>query len=121
MVTLYSAEAYEEAKLALISRLLADIDTVESAAELAGERRLGRARQVPPSGVRQGRAVQAPQDPPPRGRSRRRPRTASPGRMTSTGGVRAEHAYSGTSWSALTLEVGKSPTEVRWRAQLPTV
>ena len=37
MVTLYSAEAYEEAKLALISRLLADIDTVESAAELAGE------------------------------------------------------------------------------------
>ena len=37
MVTLYSAEAYEEAKLALISRLLADIDTVESAAERAGE------------------------------------------------------------------------------------
>ena len=33
MVTLYSAEAYEEAKLALISRLLADIDTVESAAD----------------------------------------------------------------------------------------
>ena len=38
-----------------------------------------------------------------------------------TGCVRAEHAFSGTSWTALTLEVGKSPTAVRWRAQLPTV
>ena len=38
-----------------------------------------------------------------------------------TGGVRAEHAYSGTSWGALTLEVGKSPTATRWRAELPVV
>eukprot|EP00964_Phaeocystis_antarctica_P071002 scaffold43257_cov50-Phaeocystis_antarctica.AAC.2 len=30
-----------------------------------------------------------------------------------TGCVRAEHAYSGTSCGSLTLEVGKSPTEVR--------
>ena len=37
MVTLYSAEAYEEAKLALISRLLADIDTVEAAAKSAND------------------------------------------------------------------------------------
>ena len=37
------------------------------------------------------------------------------------GCVRAEHAYSGTNCGALTLEVGKSPTAVRWRAQLPTV
>eukprot|EP00964_Phaeocystis_antarctica_P088306 scaffold56194_cov73-Phaeocystis_antarctica.AAC.1 len=29
-----------------------------------------------------------------------------------TGGVRAEHAYWRVSWGALTLEVGKSPTEV---------
>ena len=28
------------------------------------------------------------------------------------GGVRAEHAFSRISWTALTLEVGKSPTEV---------
>ena len=38
-----------------------------------------------------------------------------------TGGVRAEHIYSGTSWTALTLEVGKSPTATRWRAELPVV
>ena len=37
------------------------------------------------------------------------------------GGVGAEHAYWRTSWNALTLEVGKSPPAVRWRAQLPTV
>ena len=37
------------------------------------------------------------------------------------GAVGAEHAYRGTSWTALALEVGKSPTAVRWRAQLPTV
>ena len=41
--------------------------------------------------------------------------------LADTGCVRAEHAYSGTSWGALTLEVGKSPTAIRWRAQLPTV
>ena len=29
-----------------------------------------------------------------------------------TGGVGAEPTYSGTSWTALALEVGKSPTEV---------
>eukprot|EP00964_Phaeocystis_antarctica_P001187 scaffold641_cov67-Phaeocystis_antarctica.AAC.1 len=40
---------------------------------------------------------------------------------TCTGSVRAEHAYSGTSWGALTLEVGKSPTATRWRAELPVV
>ena len=68
MVTLYSAEAYEEAKLALISRLLADIDTVESAAERAGEvlpvsggwAELA----IPSSGVRQEAAVQAAQGAP---------------------------------------------------------
>ena len=36
-----------------------------------------------------------------------------------TGGVRAEHAYSGISWTALTLEVGKSPTEVPPGRRLP--
>ena len=31
----------------------------------------------------------------------------------------AEHAFSGTSWTALTLETGKSPTATPWRAELP--
>ena len=35
------------------------------------------------------------------------------------GGVCSEHAFSGTSWTALTLEVGKSPTEVPPRRRLP--
>eukprot|EP00964_Phaeocystis_antarctica_P046065 scaffold26561_cov86-Phaeocystis_antarctica.AAC.2 len=44
-----------------------------------------------------------------------------PGRafLPDTGSVRAEHAYSGTSWGALTLEVGKSPTEVPPGRRLP--
>eukprot|EP00964_Phaeocystis_antarctica_P033997 scaffold19318_cov48-Phaeocystis_antarctica.AAC.2 len=36
-------------------------------------------------------------------------------------GVSARNTYWRTSWGALTLEVGKSPTEVRWRRQLTTV
>jgi hypothetical protein len=36
-----------------------------------------------------------------------------------TGCVRAEHAYRGTSWTALTLEVGKSPTEVTCGRHVP--
>ena len=36
-----------------------------------------------------------------------------------TGGVRAEPIYSGISWTALALEVGKSPTEVPPGRQLP--
>ena len=35
------------------------------------------------------------------------------------GGVRAEHIVSGISWTALTLEVGKSPTATPRRAELP--
>ena len=35
------------------------------------------------------------------------------------GGVCSEHAFSGISWTALMLEVGKSPTEVTRAAQLP--
>ena len=35
------------------------------------------------------------------------------------GCVRAEHAFSGTSWTALTLEVSKSPTATPRRAELP--
>ena len=38
-----------------------------------------------------------------------------------TGGVSAEPSYSGTSWTALALEVGKSPTATTWRAELPVV
>ena len=34
------------------------------------------------------------------------------GLLLKKGAVGAEHAFSGTSWTALTLEVGKSPTEV---------
>ena len=37
------------------------------------------------------------------------------------GAVGAEPTYSGTSWTALALEVGKSPTATRWRAELPVV
>eukprot|EP00964_Phaeocystis_antarctica_P107508 scaffold72217_cov59-Phaeocystis_antarctica.AAC.1 len=33
-------------------------------------------------------------------------------------GPSREHTYWRTSWGALTLEVGKSPTVVRWRRQL---
>ena len=36
-----------------------------------------------------------------------------------TGGVRAEPTYWGTSWTALALEVGKSPTEVPPGRRLP--
>ena len=36
-----------------------------------------------------------------------------------TGGVCSKHAYRGTSWTALTLEVGKSPTATPRRAELP--
>ena len=41
----------------------------------------------------------------------------------STGGVGPEPRVRGTSWGALTLEVGKSPwtTATRWRAELPVV
>ena len=35
------------------------------------------------------------------------------------GGVCSKHTVSGTSWTALTLEVGKSPTEVPPRRRLP--
>ena len=38
---------------------------------------------------------------------------------TITGGVGAEYTVSGTSWSALTLEAGKSPTATTRRAELP--
>eukprot|EP00964_Phaeocystis_antarctica_P014556 scaffold8030_cov62-Phaeocystis_antarctica.AAC.1 len=39
--------------------------------------------------------------------------------MRDTGCVRAEHAYSGTSCGPLTLEVGKSPTEVTRGRHVP--
>ena len=41
------------------------------------------------------------------------------GLLLEKGAVGAEHAFSGTSWTALTLEVGKSPTEVPPRRRLP--
>ena len=40
-------------------------------------------------------------------------------RTRRTGCVRAEHAYSGTSCGSLTLEVGKSPTEVTRGRHVP--
>jgi hypothetical protein len=40
-------------------------------------------------------------------------------RIANTGGVFSEHAFSGTSWAALTLEVGKSPTEVTCGRHVP--
>eukprot|EP00964_Phaeocystis_antarctica_P063833 scaffold38347_cov43-Phaeocystis_antarctica.AAC.2 len=39
--------------------------------------------------------------------------------LAATGCVRAEHAYSGTSCGSLTLEVGKSPTEVTRGRHVP--
>ena len=49
----------------------------------------------------------------------RRARHIGDGCPKLTGCVRAEHAYSGTSCGALTLEVGKSPTEVPPGRRLP--
>jgi len=50
------------------------------------------------------------------GRNRRKPReryfTNKYSNPAHKGAVGAEPAFSGTSWTALTLEVGKSPTEV---------
>eukprot|EP00964_Phaeocystis_antarctica_P147446 scaffold114041_cov25-Phaeocystis_antarctica.AAC.1 len=47
--------------------------------------------------------------------------TAPPPRypLATTGCVRAEHTYWRISWGALTLEVGKSPTEVPPGRRLP--
>ena len=43
----------------------------------------------------------------------------TPKKTLSTGCVCSKHAYRGTSWTALTLEVGKSPTATPRRAELP--